>query len=305
METSTRDTDPFALRERMLALDPIEQSCELAQLFHKDFQRALLTQVVSGYFMTISPPRMTQILIRTGELELRTRKRLTDQVLIHHEMLTSGFKPGRGRDALRRMNEMHKQYAITAEDFTAVSVCTTLGQIEAAQAYGWREVTEHEIAGVIEFERVQALHMNIRDVPTTVPDLIAFRDDYFARQVSFAPQNKRLAQSAITVLAELIPAHLAGSAEKIFMTLTDPRVVAALGFEYPDTAYRERVFAATREYARADATEKRATGPLLNLIAGIYPAGYEIARLGTHLREESPGDTIPRDRNAPPVMCPV
>lgn len=309
MDASTRTADPYALREEMLSLDPVRDCRRIAQLFHKDFQRALLTQVVTGYFMTISPPRMTQILIRTGELELRTRKRLTDQVLIHHEMLTNGFTPGRGRDALRRMNEMHKKYAITAEDFTAVAVETTLGQIMAARTYGWRDVTEHEIAGVLEFERVQGVHMNIKDQPETIEQMVAFRDDYFARQVYFAPQNRRLAASALEVMATLVPGHIAPRVEPVMMSLTDPRIVAALGYDYPDEQYRDRVVQATRDNARADATEKRAGGPLLALIGSVYPDGYQIERLGTHLRADEepapPAGNARRDRDAAPVMCPV
>jgi hypothetical protein len=297
--------DPYRLRTRMLELDPIGQAQQLARLFHKDFQRALLAQVVSGYLMTIAPPRMTRILIRTGELEHRARKRLADQVLIHHEMLTNGFAPGRGRDALRRMNEMHRKYDITAEDFAAVSVCTTLGQIESAQTYGWREVTDHEITGVIEFERVQALHMNIHDIPTTVPEMVAFRDDYFDRQVSYAPQNRRLAESAIAVLGELLPEHDSAATERILLSVVDPRVVAALGYDYPEEGYRAKVVRAARAHAAADATEKGAGGALMELIARIYPDGYEIARLGTHLRSDEPAARPSATPTSPPPMCPV
>ncbi|MCM3922548.1 hypothetical protein ND748_12875 [Frankia sp. AiPs1] len=304
MSTDSQVRDPYALRDRILALDPVENAREIAHLFHRDFQRALLPQIATGFFATISPPRMTRILIRTGELEFRNRKRLVDQMLIHHEMLSHGFVPGRGRDALRRMNEMHHKYAITAEDFTAVSVETTLGQLTAAREYGWRELTEHEVLGVVEFERVQALHMNIRDVPATVAEMVAFRDDYFDRQVRFAPSNRRLAESALRLLATVVPAHIAPRVEKVLMSLTDPRIVAALGYDYPDAAYRERVHRATREHAARDATDKRAPQLVLDLIASVYPDGYEIDRLGTHLRSDEQRHGR-QDHAVPPPMCPV
>jgi hypothetical protein len=118
------------------------------------------------------------------------------------------------------------------------------------------------------------------ETSTRDTDAFAPRDRMLA--LDAIPPSRESAHSAITVLGELIPSHLC------------------------EAAYRERVFAATREYAKADATEKRASGPLLKRIVRIYSAGYEIVRLGTHRRGETSKDqTIPRDRLAPPAMCPV
>jgi hypothetical protein len=119
------------------------------------------------------------------------------------------------------------------------------------------------------------------------------------RKRTGAPQNRVLADSALASLSTLAPEHVRSRIERVVLGLTDPRIVAALGFEEPSASYRRRVAGAMRDYAFENRPGMPGGGPVAGLIASLYPDGYDISRLGTHL---SPAGTRP---HAQPPRCPV
>src|SRR5262249_15644980 len=105
---------------RIDSLDPEQDYSRICELFFKDFAMGLAWSALEGYGVTYSIPSMSRILIR-GQLYSDIDKRATDSSILTGTMYAKGFGPGDGREALKRMNQMHRMYPIQSQDFVFVS----------------------------------------------------------------------------------------------------------------------------------------------------------------------------------------
>nr|MDT0522590.1 oxygenase MpaB family protein [Streptomyces sp. DSM 41633] len=105
-------------------LDPDRDFLEIYRLtvtyeFPWDITRALELAL----YRTYAVPGIGRLLDETAELTERSQKRYDDTALLLDTVVQHGFDTEEGRTAIRRINQMHRSYAISNDDMRYV-LCT-------------------------------------------------------------------------------------------------------------------------------------------------------------------------------------
>lgn len=277
--------DRFANLRRIEQLDPDTDFEEINRLFLEDFQTVMGVQLVTGNLFTFAIPRMSTILASTGEFTDRTGKRVVDTVLLTSAVMGHGLGPGRGRDAARRVNGMHRHYDIHPDDFVAVGSDIAIAMVDFAERFGWREVTPKEKQAVATFQgRVARVFGSRNDLPATIDEMRAYWDAYLDDQAKFTPDNKRLTDAFLNYLPSLFPRPIAPLITRVFLAQVDPRVLVACGLRRPGRLMRAVSNAILRQMGKR--ASSAAGGPDA-LVQSVYPNGWSIQDLGTHLSKHT------------------
>lgn len=281
--------DRYARLRKIERLDVEKDYREIAVLFYDDFNSIMLLQAVTGFMLTYAAPRMSRILSSTGESEHRVAKRFVDTALLARSVLKHGLGPGTGRDAARRVNAMHSQYAIHPEDFVVVGCDEAVMSLEIADKFGWRSVSEVEREALRIYYTHQARAFGSRlALPSTLGGMRELWHRYMDEHLAFEPQNLRLANVLLNYLAKLMPAPLRPVVKSLLLAQVDPRVVRACGLDVPSATRKRVSSAAFRLLGKQDpAPDGRADG-LLHLAKTVYPAGWQVDTLGTHVPPRVP-----------------
>ena len=124
-------------------LDPVRDSHEISlHVSAYDFPWDNLQALSFALFRTYAVPSIGRLLDETGEFTGRVQKRYDDTGLLLEEVQRHGLGSGRGRSAVRRINQMHGMYDISNEDFRYVLVHLRGG----AQALDGRPRLPHDDA---------------------------------------------------------------------------------------------------------------------------------------------------------------
>ena len=129
----------YRILEEILQLDPERDHQRIVFLsscyeFPFDTTRAL----EFALFRTYCVPSISGLLERTGEFLTCPQKRYDDTDLIVSELMEWGYDSDRGRRALRRMNRIHRRFAISNEDYLYVLSTFVYEPIRWNERYGWR-----------------------------------------------------------------------------------------------------------------------------------------------------------------------
>ena len=219
-------------------LDPVEDCVEIYRLFRADFQAASSFAIAGGLFVTYAVPRMSRILTQSRQFEEKMLKRLVDTTLLDKTYHDVGFAPGPGRDAMRRINEMHRHYDIHPEDYVFIGCYEIITFVWFANRYGWRKVTEKEKEAAVEFAKHRAQYMYAGSqkmpYPKTLEEMQAFCDDYLDRQIAYEPQNKRLADRLVDFILGNYPEVVRRPLQAFFLSIgMDERLVTNCGYKMP------------------------------------------------------------------------
>jgi hypothetical protein len=294
--SSSLSTQPrYARRDRIAQLDPVADYREIVGLFYADFASAVTFQGAEGLMISFSAPRISRILERTGAFERDFAKRVVDQALLVGEMLRTGFEPGSGRTALRTMNGMHRHYDIHHDDFAVIGADTVVIPVLLAERYGWRPVTPAEKAALGQAAFQMVRRMGVHDYPESFYDQVALRDRYIDEHCGFEPQNRKLTDLLIRFYADQLPRPLRPFVGPFFRSIFDPRIVRACGYEVPRGAAALR--AAMTLIGRRDPIPDGRPNGLAALAAQVYPNGFQLHALGTHVHgdEADAAETSTRD----------
>ncbi|MCB9794603.1 MAG: DUF2236 domain-containing protein [Alphaproteobacteria bacterium] len=282
--------DRYARLRRIEQLDPEADAWEIAQLFAADFQTCFLPMILQGFLFTFAAPRMSRILASTEQSEHHIAKRAVDTAILTAEVMEHGLGPGRGREAARRVNEMHRRYDIHPEDFLAVGVDSALGQIALAEAFGWRPVTDKEREAVrAHFAQITRVYGGPKDFPATWDALQPFHDRYVATQFAFEPQNQRMAEASIAWYAGKGGWLFSGLARRFLLGLVDARVLAHVGVPEPSALQRRISWRVMRWLGRLDPLPDGESRLLKALTDAQYPGGFTFDMLGTQAPEAPKG----------------
>jgi hypothetical protein len=269
------------------------------QLFPWDIERSLELAL----FNTYAIPTISGLLARTGEFVARARKRYDDTVLILAEIGENGLGSERGQAALSRMNAMHGRFKISNDDYLYVLSTFILNPIDWLADFGRRPMTTREQAAWFNSYLVMARAMGITDIPKAIAELRAYRERFETERMVPAPSNRIVADATLELLLSMyIPSWLNWLARPMVLALCNDRLVTAIG-RGPQPAWLKAVVAGVM-HLRARALrlmpERRSLRLITRRRAPTYPAGYDIARLGTFA---SSGSTASRSepQNAPPV----
>lgn len=281
-------TDPYARLRKIESLDLDTRYREITQLFYADFQSTMLAKPFNGFMMNYTSPRIAAVLASTGELEHRVAKRVIDTTILASTVMIEGFT-GAGREAARRVNAMHKHYDIHPDDFLAVGAEEALGSIELAERYGWRDVTPKEKQAVLMYYSQQTRAFgSARPLPETIAETQAFFDHYIDTQVRYDPQNERLARVMLGWIGNLAPALIRPLIGPLLLAQFDDRLARACGFRPMPGPIKALAHAVLRRIGAQDPIPDGAPNHLEALVRKVYPNGYRIGEVGTHVASTQP-----------------
>lgn len=292
--------DRFARLRRIERLTLRDDYREIVQLFYADFQSVMLSKSFNGLMFTYAAPHISRTLSATGELERRIAKRIVDTTLLASAVMEHGFDEGKGLAAAHRVRTMHSRYAIRKQDFIATGCEEVLGSLEIAERYGWRPVTTKEAEALRLFYSEQARAFGSPEpLPGSIAEVKVYFSHYLDTQLRFEPQNERLAKVLIDWIGGLAPPALAPLFRAMFVADLDPRIARACGLKVASAPTRWAAQAALRHMGRKDPVPDGLPNGFEDLVSSVYPNGWEIERLGTHV---APRETV-REASLTRVMA--
>ena len=251
-------------------------------------------------FRTYCVPRMTEILVSTGEFARHAQKRYDDTVLILDAVLEHGTASDQGRAAIRRMNEMHRAHGVGNDDLRYVLATFVVMPIRWIDDFGWRRMTETERVASANYYRHLGRRMGIRDIPETWQAFARLLDAYERAHFDFDPGAREVAESTLALLATFPPNHRLPAAlvRRISLAVMDAPLLDAFGFPRPGRPMRTLVRTGLRARGRfVRLLPPRREPYFARQLPQIrtYPDGYRVSELGTfppahpvpHPREET------------------
>ncbi|WP_046471925.1 oxygenase MpaB family protein [Allosalinactinospora lopnorensis] len=264
----------------------------------RDFER--ITRILSAHefpwdleqalglalYRTYAVPSIGELLGKTGEFTERTQRRYDDTALILNDILEYGFGPGRGRDALRRMNQMHRSYDISNDDYRYVLSTFVIMPPRWLNewGYGWRRMTEHEITANTNYYRTLGRHMGIKDIPETFAEFYELFDDYERAHFGYTEGGRKVSDATLNLMVDFYPAWQRPMMRSFTMGLLDDRLINAFDYERPSRFWRGAAAFALRARAkvvRFMPPRKEPRWGRMNPNIRSYPDGYRPERIGT------------------------
>lgn len=274
------DESRWARWKELDRLDPVKDHPRINEIFMKDFEAALSWSGFEGLLITYAIPSMSRILVQ-GELLTDPSKRMVDTAILQDKMYAEGFGPGDGRDAIRRMNQMHQMYPILAEDFTFISCSEAVHKIRSAERYGWREVHPKERQAMVEFALERARYMNVSNVPKTWDEMAVHYDRYIEENAEFEPQNKMLTDVFVKWTLDRVPPLMRPFAKTWLLISTDPTILRAVQLPVPSALTTRLMGALWKKIVELKGPGDKGGAPADDFVAEFYPDGYKVTELGT------------------------
>lgn len=281
--------DKHARSRAIAELDPVDDCVEVYKLFMADFKAASSFAITAGLFVTYAVPRISRVLTQSRQLEDRFFKRLVDTMLLDMHYHEEGFGPGPGRDAIRRVNEMHRKYDIHPEDYVFIGCWEAVMFIWFAETYGWRPVSEKEKLAAVEFAKLRGRHMyggeNKMPYPETYEEMQNFCADYLDAQLAYEPQNERLADTLVEFMLKDYPAPLRRPLRAFFLSVgPDERLITTCGYAMPSLLAQKLSRNVMKLYGKLDPLVDGLSPLAQKMVDEVYGDGYDITTLGTHLK---------------------
>lgn len=274
------------LLERILALDPEKDHCEIVLLDNcYEFPFDITRAVEFALFRTFAVPSISALLDQTGEFQYRAQKRNDDTELILSELVEHGYDSARGRAALRRMNQIHGRFAIANDDYLYVMSTFIYESIRWIDRFGWRPMVEQEQLAAFYYWRAIGRRMNIKSLPTDFDAFERFNVDYERTHFRYADSNRRIGSATRDLfLSRMLPAPLRRLGEPAVYALMDEPLLDAFGFPHPPAWLRRLVEGTLRTRARIVRAlpERRRPRLRTRMRHRSYPHGYRIEELGPH-----------------------
>ncbi|MEV6974509.1 oxygenase MpaB family protein [Kitasatospora sp. NPDC093806] len=192
-------------------------------------------------YRTYAVPSVGRLLAETGEFRHRTQKRYDDTVLILEAVVEHGFDSTRGREAIRRMNQMHRRYDISNDDYRYVLATFVVTPKRWLDDYGWRRLSPHEIRATVNYYRELGRHMGITDIPETFEEFEQLLDDYEREHFAFDEGGREVSDSTLGLMASWYPVPLRPSMRLSSICLLDDPLREAFGYPAPPAAVRRAV----------------------------------------------------------------
>ena len=237
-------------------------------------------------YRTYAVPSIGGLLARTGEFTERTQKRYDDTGLILTAIGENGLDSPEGRAAIRRMNQMHRSYAISNEDLRYVLATFVVTPIRWVDAFGWRRMTDVERVASANYYRELGRHMGIRDIPATWQAFARLLDRYEREHFGFDLGGRIVAEATLALLATFPPNDRlpVGVVRRMSFATMDDALLDAFAFPHPGRVTRGLVRGGLKARGRVVRFLPARTRPYYARQSPqirSYPAGYSVAELGT------------------------
>ncbi|MEU8423522.1 oxygenase MpaB family protein [Micromonospora sp. NPDC048835] len=276
--------DRYANLSRIRALDPERDYLDIYQtMLRYEFPWDLKLGLNLAFNRSFSIPAIAAVHTATGELTERTQKRLDDTGLLMYEMVLNGFEQPRGRDALRRVNQIHRPYDIDNDDFRYVLGCLVVIPTRWLQEYGWRRPCCHERHATYLFYRELGRRMGITDIPGSYAEFETWFDAHDAAHLRPNDDAAAIERATRMLMLTRIPRVVAPLGNALVSALYDAPLRRATRVDTPAWPVRAGLHLALKTRSRLQrwfgappATALFADG----ITTRSYPDGYQISRLG-------------------------
>ena len=269
--------------DEILRLDPERDHQRICFLsISYDFPWDTTRALEFALFRTYCVPRMTRILVGTGEFSQRAQKRYDDTVLILAEMLEHGYDSERGRAAMRIMNRLHSLYPIENVDFLYTLSTFVFEPVRWNARFGWRRLTDHEKLASYYYWRAVGRRMNIKDIPPSFETFEQFNLAYEREHFAYGNTNRHIADKTLEVFLSWYPRAVSPIVASVIYAMLDEPVRAAHDWPHASPIMRGLVVGGLKARARALRYLPRRKRPhlLTEVRHTTYRNGYKLAELG-------------------------
>ncbi len=235
-------------------------------------------------FRTYAVPGIGRLLDATGEFTTRVQQRYDDTALLLEAPSRLGFEHPESREAIRRINQMHRAYDIPDHEFRYVLSTFVVVPKRWLDDYGKRPMSAHEVEASVRYYRELGRHMGISEVPETYEAFAQLMDAYEAEHFGYDEGGRRVADATLALLLTFHPRPAAPAVEVFSRALMDPPLLEAFGYRRPPAP----VVALARGLLRARGVLLRAfparrEPKRVEDLPWIrsYPDGYRLGDLGT------------------------
>lgn len=272
-------------RDRNDALDPETDYVEIYQnLALYEFTWDLTQSLSFALFRTYAVPSVGRLLYETGAFTGQVQKRYDDTALLLEAPFVHGFDSEVGKTAIRRINQMHRAYDISNEDFLYVLSTFVVVPKRWLDDYGWRTLSDNELRASVNYYRALGRHMGIKDIPETYDAFMHLMDDYEREHFDFDAGGRQVADSTLALMTTFYPRPLRRPVALFSRALMDKPLLDAFAYVEPSAAVRRASRLAMHARARVlrhvpSNRKPTYTADLARIKS--YPDGYAVADLGT------------------------
>jgi hypothetical protein len=247
-----------------------------------EFPADIRIGLLLAFWRTFAVPSIAELLAGTGETTDRTARRADDTGILMYELIDHGLDHPRGRTATRRLNQIHRRFTISNDDYRYVLGTFVFVGARWIEAHGWRPLCCHERQAMFNFYTELGRRMNIADIPTTWTAYEAWFDEFENRR--FAPTDAaRELMTATKGLLTDLPRPLGPLGHRLVDALVDQPLRTATGLATPAWPVRAGLSAALRTRAwmlRHVLSPRRDSSLAGGLHPRTYPDGYDLATVG-------------------------
>jgi len=232
-------------------LDPARDYAEICRIltryeFPWDYRVGFQFSVMTDLLI----PSISQVLAESRNFADEGQKRFDDTMLAEYEVKRHGPDTEHGRDTVRVVNNIHRRYRISNEDFLYVLVSQTLSPIDWINSYAWRRLTDHEIRALVCSARRQGELMGITGIPEDYAGFRRLLAETRAGRAVFSPANREVAGHVLAVIVGWFPALLRPLVGKVvplaIAAFLDPPLPGVLGLRTPPRWFSRLVRAGMR-----------------------------------------------------------
>ncbi|MFF0658990.1 oxygenase MpaB family protein [Micromonospora tulbaghiae] len=271
---------------RIRALDPEHDYLAIYQtILRYEFPWDMKLGLNLAFNRSFSIPSISAVHVATGELTERTRKRIDDTGLLMYEMVLNGFDQPRGREALRRVNQIHRPYDIGNDDYLYVLGCLVVIPTRWLQRYGWRHPCCHERQATYLFYRELGRRMGITGIPDSYEAFETWFDAHDAAHLKPNDDAAAIERATRMLMLTRIPKPFAPLGNALVSAMYDAPLRRATRVDAPAWPVRAGLHLALKTRSRFQRWfGAPGTTPLFadGIKAESYPDGYEISQLGPH-----------------------
>ncbi|GAA3771025.1 oxygenase MpaB family protein [Plantactinospora mayteni] len=235
-----------------------------------------------AFWRTFAVPSIAELLAATGETTTRTERRADDTGILMYTLIEYGLDHPLGRAATRRLNQLHRRYAIDNDDYLYVLGTFVFVGTRWIDRYGWRALCCHERAAIYHFYAELGRRLRITGIPPDLESYAHWYDAFEAERFAASPAARQLITATKRLLADL-PKPLVPVGERVADALLDPPLRAAVGVTPPPWWARALLsggLAGRAGYLRHGAAPRRQQYLDGGLRAKTYPDGYNVATVG-------------------------
>ncbi|MFC5910625.1 oxygenase MpaB family protein [Streptacidiphilus monticola] len=256
-------------------------------------------------YRTYAVPAIGGLLARTGELTRRPQKRYDDTVLLLDASLEHGLDSPAGRQAQRRVNQMHRHYDIPDDQFRYVLATFVVIPKRWLDDFGWRPYSPAEIRASVNYYRALGQRMNIKDIPSTYEEFEELLDSYEREHFAFDAGGRAVSDATLALVASWFR-PFGGLMRRATICLMDDPLRESFRYPAPSALLRRLVLGGMRARGRLvrllPPRRKPFHGRQSRRVRGYpgYPAGYRLSDLGTFPTTAHPGTSATAPDPSPP-----